>query len=94
MRASAQTNGLRELPHAQRDDPAALHQLLFGDDQGRCETDDVAVCGFGEEAIVAQEQAEFPGGLRATVGCGARLDDHGIEQAFAAHEFHIGELKP
>lgn len=30
-------NSLRELPHTQRNDPATLHQLLFGDHQGRCE---------------------------------------------------------
>jgi|GEM_PF-2209040 len=56
--------GLRELPHTQRDDPAAFHQLLLGDHQRRCETDNVAVRGFREQAVVTQQQAQFPSGLR------------------------------
>ncbi len=46
---------LRELPRTQRDDAAALHQLLFGDDQGRCEADDLSVRCFAERYVVVQD---------------------------------------
>ena len=58
------TKPLRELLHAHRDDAEAFPELLLGDHQGWCETDDVTVGGFGQEAVVAEQQAELPGGFR------------------------------
>ena len=53
----------RELPYAERDDVARLHHLRFSDHQRRREADDVPVRGFGEQAIVAQQETELPSGL-------------------------------
>ena len=55
---------LRELLHARADDVHALHQLFLRDDQRRREPDDVAVGGLGEQAVVAEQEAKLPGGLR------------------------------
>ena len=42
------------------DDGQALEQLGFGEDERRSQPDDVAVRRFGQEAGVAQTQADLP----------------------------------
>lgn len=43
------------------DDVDALAQLVLLDDERRGQSDDVAVCGLGQQAIVTETQAHLPG---------------------------------
>eukprot|EP00515_Schizochytrium_aggregatum_P017286 CAMPEP_0202097642 /NCGR_PEP_ID=MMETSP0965-20130614/1310_1 /ASSEMBLY_ACC=CAM_ASM_000507 /TAXON_ID=4773 /ORGANISM="Schizochytrium aggregatum, Strain ATCC28209" /LENGTH=849 /DNA_ID=CAMNT_0048666027 /DNA_START=98 /DNA_END=2648 /DNA_ORIENTATION=+ len=62
------------------DDVKAVGHLLLGDDERGGEADDVAVGGLGDEAALLHLHAEGHGVLVAP-----GLDDHGVEQALAAH---------
>ena len=80
--------GLRKLPNRLGDDGDAVFELRFGHDQGRGESNDVAVGGLGEQAVVLQGHAQIPG--RAAVG--RVVDENRIQQTFAAYAFDEGQV--
>lgn len=43
------------------DDVDAFAQLVFLDDEGRGQADDVTVGGLGQQSVVAEAQAHLPG---------------------------------
>lgn len=43
------------------DDVDALAQLVLVDDEGRSQSDDVAVGGLGKQSVVTEPQADLPG---------------------------------
>ena len=51
------------LQHGARDDLQTLLQLQLVDDKGRGKTDDVTVCGLGQQTIVPELEAHVPGAV-------------------------------
>ena len=56
-----------ESPYSALDDLAALNDLFLCHHEWRRKPYDIAMCGLGEKAIVAQVQAQIPGCV--TVWC-------------------------
>ena len=66
------------------DDGHAFFHLVLRDQQRRCKPYLIAMCRFGEQAIVFQLQAKRP--CRILIGV---IDNDRVEQTFAAYEGDI-----